>query len=64
MFLTLKGDLVTSWIILDKLLLCLTHHAELLKHQGSILESKAYLKEALLLSKKYNLPLRCQLLLI
>ncbi|XP_066926084.1 uncharacterized protein [Clytia hemisphaerica] len=53
-----KGDMVTNWLILDKLLTCLTHHAELLKQQGSIMESKGYLKEALLLAKKYNLPLR------
>ena len=47
-----------NWIILDKLLSCLVHQAELLKQQGSIMESKAYLKESLLLAKKYNLPAR------
>ena len=53
-----SGEMVLNWMILDKLLSCLVHHAELLKHQGSIMESKAYLKEALVLAKKYNLPLR------
>ena len=47
-----------NWAYLDKLLICLTRNAELLKHQGSLLEAKSLLKEALHLTHKYHLSLR------
>ena len=50
--------LSSNWAYLDKLLICLTRNAELLKHQGSISEAKSLLKEALLLTRKYHLSLR------
>lgn len=48
----------SSWLILDKLIMCLSYQAELLKQQGSGLEAKSYLKEALLLAKKFHLSFR------
>ncbi|XP_065666100.1 uncharacterized protein LOC101239166 isoform X3 [Hydra vulgaris] len=52
------SDFSFVWEVLDKLITCLLHNAELFKQQGYIPQAKALLKEALLLSKKFHLSMR------
>ena len=56
-FLDINVDLSFSgsWTVLDRLLTCLCRNAEMLSEQGSVLEAKSLLKEALLLSRKFHL---------
>ena len=56
-FLDINIDLSfsSSWAILDRLLTCLCRNAEMLSEQGSVLEAKSLLKEALVLARKFHL---------